>query len=123
MIKGIGCDLISISRIKRALDRNPALAERLFTSREIAYCNQKANPAQSYAARFAAKEAVLKALGTGWAEQISWQDIEISNNELGCPEIVLSGVALKRAEAVGITQCLLSLSHDADLAIAYVVME
>jgi len=123
MIKGIGCDLISISRIKRAIERNPALAERLFTSREIAYCSQKANPAQSYAARFAAKEAVLKALGTGWAEQISWQDMEISNNELGCPEVTLLGVALKRAEALGITHCLLSLSHDADLAIAYVVME
>lgn len=123
MIIGIGCDIISISRIKRAIDRNPALAERLFTPHELVCCSQKANPAQSYAARFAAKEAVLKALGTGWAQQLSWQEIEIFNNELGSPEIKLQGKAQKRAETLGATRCLLSLSHDADLAIAYVILE
>lgn len=123
MIKGIGCDIISISRIKRTLERNPGFVEKVFTPSEISYCKGKANAAQSFAARFAAKEAALKALGTGWAQQLGWQEIEVTVNEAGAPMLSLFGKAKELADKMGVSNCLLSLAHDADLAMAYVVLE
>lgn len=118
VVKGIGVDIIEIERMKKALWRRPVLEKRLFTLAELTYCRQKANPYPSLAARFAAKEAVLKALGTG-LRGMSWQDIEIEVNALGGPEVILRGKAALKAKSLGINKILLSLSHSKDYAVAY----
>lgn len=120
MVRGIGVDIIEIERVKRALLRRPGLEKRLYTASEIAYCRQKADPYPSLAARFAAKEAVLKALGTG-LRGCGWQEISVEVNSLGVPEIRLSGKAAGKAEALGISKIFLSLSHSKDYAVAYVL--
>ncbi len=123
MIVGVGCDIVAVARIKRAIDKNPRFVDKLFTPAEIAYCGTKANPAQSYAARFAAKEAVMKALGTGWDGKVNWLDIEIHVNQLGCPSVVLSGGAKKLATSKGIINIQISLSHEKDHALAFAILE
>jgi len=123
MIIGIGCDIISVPRIQRAMQRNERFAEKLFTPAEIAYCQSKASPWQSYAARFAAKEAVMKALGTGWDGKVNWLDIEVQSDSLGNPQLILSGGARLVAEQQGITNIQLSLSHEKEQALAFVIME
>ncbi|GAB1366304.1 holo-ACP synthase [Candidatus Cloacimonadaceae bacterium] len=123
MIAGIGCDIISVERIRSAIQKNGRIAEKLFTEAERAYCSLKANPWQSYAARFAAKEAVMKALKTGWDGKVNWLDIEITLDEKGAPSISLRGGAQALAEAKGIVNIQLSLSHEKDYAIAQVVFE
>ena len=123
MIVGVGCDIVAVERIKRTIDKNPRFLDKLFTSSEIAYCSSKANPAQSYAARFAAKEAVMKALGTGWDGKVNWLDIEVQVNELGCPSLVLSGGAKQLAESKGITNIQISLSHEKEHALAFAILE
>ena len=125
MISGIGTDIVAIERFQRFIDENnTALLHRIFTEQERAYCSaRKISCAASYAARFAAKEAFMKALGTGLREGISWHDIEVTNDSLGKPELILSG----RAMSLFLDQCLssvfLSLSHDAGMAVALVVLE
>lgn len=123
MILGIGTDLVAVARIARVLERNPRFVEKVFSGREQEYCNKKANPAQSYAARFAAKEAVMKALGTGWDKGISFVQIEVIPQISGKPEIELSGAAKAYAESLGIRQIHLSLSHESEYAAANVVLE
>ncbi len=123
MIVGIGTDIIDVNRIHRVIERNPAFVTKVFTPREIDYCNAKAAKAQSFAARFAAKEALMKALGTGWAMGISWQDIEVMNNTEGKPVLHLSGAALARAGELGANIWHLSLSHEKDCALAFVILE
>lgn len=122
MIIGIGTDIIEINRIKEALQTNIKLSERLFTSDELDYCQRKSNSFESFAARFAAKEALTKALGTGFRDY-SWVDIEVIRDELGKPGILLRGTALAKAEELGVKNIHLSLSHGKDYATAMVVLE
>ena len=124
MIVSIGIDIVEVYRIRATLERTPRFGERVFTKNERDYCNAKGvAAAQSYAARFAAKEAFLKALGTGWRGKITWHDIEITNNELGVPSFNLSGEALRLMENLGANKVHLSLSHTSEHAIAQVILE
>jgi len=123
MIIGIGTDIIEVHRIKRLFERQERFKERVFTSREIEYCERKRNKAQNYAARFAAKEAFLKAIGTGWRKGISFKEVEIVNNREGKPEIVLYGTALAHTREMGITNIQVSVSHLEDMAVAVVAAE
>jgi holo-[acyl-carrier protein] synthase len=124
LIYGTGVDIVEIARFQRFLEKgNDALFQRLFTSVEMDYCSSKKHSAQHYALRFAAKECFLKALGTGLRDGLSWQDIEVVNDELGKPEVRLYGRALEMFKAAGLTSCFLSLSHDAGCAVAMVVLE
>jgi holo-[acyl-carrier protein] synthase len=124
MIVSIGIDIIEVYRIRETLERTPRFCERVFTQTERDYCDAKGvAAAQSYAARFAAKEAFLKALGTGWRGKISWHDIEILNNELGVPRFNLSGEALKIMQNLGASKAHLSISHTSEHAVAQVILE
>lgn len=124
MIIAIGIDLAEIARLEEKLARNNTrFRDRVFTPTEIAYCEGRASRFASYAARFAAKEAAMKALGTGWGEGIGWQEIEIVNNEAGAPTLRLSGQALERFKALGAGRAHVTLSHSRDTAIAQVIFE
>ena len=124
MIYGIGTDIVEISRFQRFLDDdNAALLQRLFTGRERDVCAAKRSSATCLAARFAAKEAFLKALGTGLRDGISWQEMEVVNDELGKPELVLTGRAHEIYRDRNLANLFLSLSHDGGYAIAMVVLE
>jgi holo-[acyl-carrier protein] synthase len=121
MILGIGTDIIEVERVKNAMNK-PGFKQKVFTEREIAYCDKAVN-AQNYAARGAAKEAFFKALGTGWRDQMEITDVEIINNESGKPEIILYGKVLRVFTAMGGKKIHVSLSHIKDTAIAYVIIE
>ncbi|MCB1275592.1 holo-ACP synthase [Prosthecobacter sp.] len=118
---GIGIDLVEVSRIRELLEKHgQRFKDRTFTAGEIAYCDACAEPAMHYAARFAAKEAAAKALGTGiWAEGVNWTDIEVVRTVSGKPEIALHGAARQHA---GDATCLVSLTHTSDLAMAQVLL-
>lgn len=118
---GIGIDLVEVSRIREMLEQHgQRFKDRTFTASEIAYCDACAEPAMHYAARFAAKEAVAKALGTGiWSEGVNWTDIEVVREASGKPVIVLHGAAKQHA---GDATCLVSLTHTRDLAMAQVLL-
>ncbi|MBQ2119457.1 MAG: holo-ACP synthase [Peptococcaceae bacterium] len=122
MITGIGTDLIEIVRIQRAIEKNPHFMERVYTANEIAYCRRKKNAWQSFAARFAAKEAVSKALGTGIGP-VGLMEIEILNAENGQPKVVLHGKALQLAADRNIQRVHISLSHSEAYAMATAVLE
>ncbi|MCX7973189.1 MAG: holo-ACP synthase [Candidatus Aminicenantes bacterium] len=123
-IFGIGIDAIETARIAKLINhRKQSFSLRVFTENEIAYCESKKNKAQHYAARFAAKEALMKALGTGKQLGLSWREIEINHDELGRPGIKLSGRALEIAQEKGIKTIHLSLTHLKELALAVVVLE
>jgi holo-[acyl-carrier protein] synthase len=122
MIVGIGVDLTPIGRMEQALARHPErLAARLFTARERAFCTARANAAQHFAARFAAKEAVLKALRV--PPGLSWHELEVVSDEQGAPRLELSGQAARAAQAAGVRRLHLSLTHAGDQALAFVVAE
>jgi holo-[acyl-carrier protein] synthase len=124
MIVAIGIDIIEVARIREVLARTPRFRERVFTTAERAYCDSRgAVAAQHYAARFAAKEAALKALQTGWRGGISWQDVEVAARESGAPYLVLQGPVLELFKNSGATAAHLSLSHTSEHAIAQVVLE
>lgn len=124
MIYGTGVDIVDISRFERYLrDGNEALFQRLFTSGEIDYCAPKKWSAQHYALRFAAKEAYVKALGTGLREGMAWREMEVVNDPLGKPALRLSGRAAELFQEKGLSRIFLSLSHDANVAVAFVVLE
>ena len=124
MIVSIGIDIIEVARIREVLLRTPRFAERVFTNAEREYCDSRgAVAAQHYAARFAAKEAALKALQTGWSGGIGWQDIEISAKESGAPVIAFHGRARELYEASGATTAHLSIAHTTEHAIAEVILE
>jgi holo-[acyl-carrier protein] synthase len=124
VIVSIGIDIIEVVRIREVLLRTPRFAERVFTAAERAYCDSRgAVSAQHYAARFAAKEAALKALQTGWRGGISWQDVEVSARESGAPYLVFSGECLNILEKFGATATHLSISHTSEHAIAQVILE
>lgn len=122
MITGIGTDLIEIARIQRAIEKNPHFMERVYTANEIAYCQRKKNVWQSFAARFAAKEAVSKAFGTGIGA-VGLMEIEIVNTEKGQPVVVLHGKALQLAADRNIQRVHISLSHSEAYAMATAVLE
>ena len=124
MIVSIGIDIIEVARIREVLRRTPRFAERVFTPAERAYCESRgAVAAQHYAARFAAKEAALKAFQTGWRGGISWQDVEISLLESGAPVLIFHGRVQELFISSGATGAHLSLSHTSEHAIAQVVLE
>ena len=121
MIRGIGVDLCPVSRVARIMERHPVrFEERVFTPGERAYCGARGVPAQHYAARFAAKEAALKALGVPKA--CGWHDLEVAADG-GAPRLTLHGPAAAAAAARGVRRAHLSLSHAGDTAIAFVVLE
>jgi len=124
MISGIGIDTVEIARFRRFLDEgNQAIIERLFTTGERGRCSARKDAASCYAARFAAKEAFLKALGSGLRDGISWHDMEVVNNESDKPALLLTGRAREILEKQGSGTVLLSLSHDGGQAVAMVVLE
>lgn len=124
MIYGIGTDIVAVDRFQRFIDAgNSALMERLFTPAERSGCERRKDAASCLAARFAAKESFLKALGTGLRDGISWLDMEVSNDTLGKPELLLSGKAAEQFKAKELIKVHLSLSHDSGSAIAMVVLE
>lgn len=122
MIKGIGVDIIEIKRIKAAAQKRPRLLERIFTQEELRYCLAKDNPWPSLAARFAAKEAAMKAMGVGLGA-FPWQNIEVVKEDDHAPFLKLSGKGLSFAKKQGITHWHLSLSHSNSEAVAFVIAE
>ncbi|MFT7267234.1 MAG: holo-[acyl-carrier protein] synthase [Porticoccus sp.] len=122
MIVGIGTDIVKISRIKEVYDRHEnRFAEKILCPAEVSIFQEKQESISYLAKRFAAKEAASKALGTGIG-LISWQDIEIKNNSLGAPILLLSGAAKARMELLGATQSFVSLSDEVSHAVAFVVL-
>ncbi len=118
----LGLDLVDVARIRDLLERHgERFKQRTFSATERAYCDQNADPAIHYAARFAAKEAVAKALGTGFAEGVSWSDIEVLRAPNGQPSVALHGGAATRAAALGIGRVRFSQTHTKDAAAASVV--
>ena len=118
-ILGLGVDICEIARMERAISRHSTLKDRVFTPEEIAYCDSKARPAESYAGRFAAREATIKALG-GYRGR-RWQDISVTRRPSGAPAIRLDGNAKRRADALGITDVLITFTHEKTSAVAFAV--
>jgi holo-[acyl-carrier protein] synthase len=124
MIIGIGIDVIRIERLQAAVDRHGERARhRLFAPRELADCDGRAEPAECLAARFAAKEAAFKALGTGKGPGLRWTDIQITRVDTGSPGLEFSGEAREQAERLGVEHAFVSLSHEGGMACAVVVLE
>jgi holo-[acyl-carrier protein] synthase len=124
MVLGLGTDLIETRRVQASIDRHgERFLERIFTAGEIAYCQRKKNAAESFAARFAAKEAGAKALGTGISRGVSWKEFEVRREASGRPTLHVSGRAREMADAIGVRRLQLSLTHSRDLAMAVVVAE
>jgi holo-[acyl-carrier protein] synthase len=124
VIVSIGIDIIEVGRVRETIERTPRFAERVFTEAERAYCDSRgAVAAQHYAARFAAKEAALKALQTGWSGGIGWHDIEVSAKESGAPVILFHGRARELYEQSGATAAHLSIAHTTEHAVAEVILE
>lgn len=122
MVIGIGIDLVEIHRMKKAVE-NPLFVQRIFTSAEQAYCNSRGRQGTaSYAARFAAKEAVMKALGTGLAGGGTWQDVEVLPDDQGKPVMKLTGYFAQLAESLGVAQIFVSISHAQEYAVAQVLL-
>jgi len=123
MIVSIGVDIVEVYRIAETIKRTPRFVERVFTTREREYCDAKGAAApQSYAGRFAAKEAFLKALKTGWRGKISWQDIEVLNDPQGAPLLMVTGEARSIMERLGPVSIHLSVAHSSEHAIAEVII-
>jgi holo-[acyl-carrier protein] synthase len=118
-IVGLGVDICEIARMERAISRHPTLRDRVFTPEEIAYCDSKARPAESYAGRFAAREATIKALG-GYRGR-RWQDISVTRHPSGAPSIRLDGNAKRRADALGVADVLITFTHEKTSAVAFAV--
>lgn len=124
MIVGTGIDLAEVPRIAEAIRRfGDRFLRRIFTEGEIRYCESKANRVERYAARFAAKEAAMKALGTGWSRGVRWRDIEVKREPGGRPSLVFHGRAAEVAAKLGSTNVALSISHTVDQAVAHVILE
>lgn len=124
MIVGTGVDLAEVPRIKASIERYGAkFIDRIYTPLEIAYVERKANRFERYAARFAAKEAGMKALGTGWRRGVRWQDFEVVNLPSGRPTLQLHGAAQTIAAAIGVTAVSLSLTHTSETGMAFVIFE
>jgi holo-[acyl-carrier protein] synthase len=118
-ILGLGVDVCEIARMERAIARHPTLRDRVFTPEEIAYCDGKARPGESYAGRFAAREATIKALGGYRGKR--WQDISVTRHPSGAPQIALTGNAKRRADMLGVDRILITFTHERTNAVAFAV--
>ena len=124
MILGTGIDLAEVGRIREAIARyGERFIQRIYTPGEIAYVERKANRFERYAGRFAAKEAGMKAIGTGWKRGVRWRDFEGANLPSGRPTLKLHGAAARIAEQMGVKSISLSITHTADLGMAHVILE
>ena len=124
MIVGTGIDIAEVPRIGQAIERfGERFLQRIFTAGEIRYCDSKANRAERYAARFAAKEAAMKALGTGWNHGVRWRDCEVVRAPGGRPTMTFHGKAGEFAARLGVRNIALSLSHTTEQAIAQLILE
>ena len=124
MIVGVGVDLAEGHRIRSSFERfGERFRDRIYTPLEIAYCESKANKYERYAARFAAKEAGMKAIGTGMRKGVRWLDFEVANLPTGKPTLRFHGVAAEFAERLGVTNVALSLTHTSDTSLAHVILE
>lgn len=124
MILGIGIDVVEVPRMEQILDRpGSRFRDRVFTASEIEYCELQGSRSASYAARFAAKEAVMKAIGKGWFDGIRWTDIEVQRGQNGKPEISLAGLAFEEFRNLGGARIHLSLTHSGNIAAAHVIFE
>lgn len=124
MIVGMGVDIIEVPRVRAAIERfGDRFLRRLFTQREILYCESKANKFERFAARFAAKEAALKAIGTGLSRGISWQDVEVVREPSGRPTLAFTGKAAEFAQRLGSRRASISLTHTEQVAFAQVILE
>jgi len=120
---GTGIDIVDIEKLRGLIERSgPRFLTRWFSSEEISYCEAKARPSQHYAARFAAKEAAIKALGLGWRDGVSLKDVSVTVGSSGAPQVRLGGVAAERAARRGIEELHVSLSHCARYAVASVIV-
>jgi holo-[acyl-carrier protein] synthase len=124
MIVGLGLDIAEVDRIEEAIARHGApFLERLFTPAEVSYCERHKNRYERYAARFAAKEAAMKALGTGWSRGVRWRDIEVAREPGGKPTLHLAGEARQIADRLGVKNISLTITHSGNLALAQVIFE
>ena len=124
MVVGLGLDIAEIDRIAAALTRHGApILQRLYTPREVAYCESYRHKFERYAGRFAAKEATMKALGTGWRLGVRWRDIEVVREASGKPTLQLEGAARQFAERLGVKNISLTITHSGNLALAEVILE
>jgi holo-[acyl-carrier protein] synthase len=124
MIVGTGIDIAEVPRIRQSIERfGDRFLHRVFTEGEIRYCDSKANRIERYAARFAAKEAAMKALGTGWNHGVRWRDVEVARQPGHRPTITFHGKAAEFAQKLGTANIALSISHTAEQAIAQVILE
>lgn len=124
MIVGTGVDIAEVPRVAAAIERfGDRFLRRIFTENEIRYCESKANRVERYAARFAAKEAALKAIGTGWKRGVTWRDVEVTREPGGRPTMTFHGKAAEFAGKLGMKRAHVSLSHTAEHAIAQVILE
>jgi holo-[acyl-carrier protein] synthase len=124
MIVGTGVDLAEVPRIRRTVERfGTRFTARVYTPAEIAYVERKANRYERYAARFAAKEAGMKAIGTGWRRGVRWQDFEVINLPSGRPTLRLHGRAAEFAAQLGVKRVALSLTHTSEVGMAHVILE
>ena len=124
MIVGLGIDLAEVARIEAAIRRyGERFLRRVFTEAEVRYCQSKANSGERFAGRFAAKEAAMKAIGTGWRRGVTWRDFEVAREASGRPVIRLSGVAAQVAGGLGAKRALVSITHSGTLAVAQVILE
>jgi holo-[acyl-carrier protein] synthase len=124
MIVGLGVDIAEVERIAAAIERHGrAFLQRVFTPSEIAYCERHRNHAERFAGRFAAKEAAMKALGTGWARGVRWVDIEVAREPSGKPALKLSGASRAIADGLGVKNIVLTITHTGNTALALVVFE
>ena len=122
MILAVGLDLCDVDRVEAAVRKHPRLLDRVFTPAERAACERKAFPWASYAARFAAKEAAMKALGTGWGGGVGWRDLEVTGGAGSPPGILFHGAARRRLEAMGGGSAVVSLTHEGRAAAAVVIL-
>jgi holo-[acyl-carrier protein] synthase len=124
MIVGLGIDISEVNRIREAIERRgEAFLKRIYTPSEIAYCKKYRDPYERYAARFAAKEAAMKALGTGWRRGVRWVDIEVARMPSGQPRINFYGETEKIAASLGVKRILLTITHSGNIAMAQVIFE
>jgi holo-[acyl-carrier protein] synthase len=124
MIVGTGIDMAEVPRIRASIERfGFKFIQRIYTPLEIAYVERKANRYERYAARFAAKEAGMKAIGTGWRRGVRWQDFEVANLSSGKPTLRLYGVAAEVARKMGVRNVSLSLTHTSETGMAHVILE
>lgn len=124
MIIGTGVDLAEVDRIRAAIDRyGQRFLDRVYTPGEISYVERKANRFERYAGRFAAKEAGMKAIGTGWKQGVRWRDFEVANLPSGKPTLKFHGEAARIAERMGVKNIALSITHTASMGMAHVILE